>query len=253
VVPSTCATARSSKWLDGARDCRSSAYRYCGFAVPPWKSDKPRVPAIDVYGSLDCSSRPTSSRGQMISTVPLIRQLVRPNPHDPTGPVEDALLCPTGSTAVRVPCSMPGTRSALPFGEQLSGSSRTFPAIHRRSTSGQTRGWFDTLHGCRRFLSTSPRFEPVSCTRALGDGRAKLVETARAMIPTPSNVFRHGRSDAMRWALLSFDGFARSDIRRSARDGRIRAPRADSLYQWDVYESLFSFLSCVTCLADRRV
>src|SRR5256885_12256306 len=41
------------KWLENARDWNIGRTRYWGAPVPVWKSDDPKYPRLDVYGSLE--------------------------------------------------------------------------------------------------------------------------------------------------------------------------------------------------------
>ena len=51
-VPGHIKDGQFGKWLEGIKDWSISRNRFWGAPVPVWKSDDPKYPRIDVYGSV---------------------------------------------------------------------------------------------------------------------------------------------------------------------------------------------------------
>jgi len=188
------------KWLEGARDWSISRNRFWGSPVPVWKSDDPKYPRVDVYGSLeelekDFGTRPTDLHR------PAIDQLVRANPDDPSGRstmrrVEDVLDCWFESG------SMPFAQVHYPF-ENSEWFENHFPGDFIVEYVGQTRGWFYTLHVLASALFDKPAFSNCMAHGiVLGHDKLKLSKRLRNY-PDPDEMFNVYGSDAMRWYLLS--------------------------------------------------
>jgi isoleucyl-tRNA synthetase len=199
-VPDNVKEGQFGKWISGARDWSISRNRYWGSPIPVWKSDDPEYPRIDVYGSLDeieadFGVRPTDLHR------PMIDELTRPNPDDPTGTstmrrITDVLDVWFDSG------SMPFAQVHYPF-ENREWFETHNPADFIVEYIGQTRGWFYTLHVLSTALFDRPAFTNViSHGIVLGNDGQKMSKSLRNY-PDVSEVFERDGADAMRWFLMS--------------------------------------------------
>jgi isoleucyl-tRNA synthetase len=199
------------KWLANARDWSISRSRFWGSPIPVWKSDNPEYPRVDVYGSLeqlqkDFGQVGTGSGvngGVEITNLhrPMVDDLTRPNPDDPTGK----------STMRRVPevldCwfesgSMPFAQVHYPF-ENADWFEHHYPGDFIVEYISQVRGWFYTMHVLATALFDRPAFRNCVVHGVLlgSDGR-KMSKSLRNY-PDVYEMFEVYGSDAMRWMLMS--------------------------------------------------
>jgi isoleucyl-tRNA synthetase len=230
-VPAHVRDGAFGKWLAGARDWSISRNRFWGSPIPVWRSDDPEFPRIDVYGSLDEIERDFGVRPDDLHR-PLIDELTRPNPDDPSGRatmrrVEEVLDCWFESG------SMPYAQVHYPFAHERWFASH-FPADFIVEYIGQTRAWFYNLHVLATALFDKPAFSNcVVHGVILGNDGQKMSKRLRNY-PDPEEMFADHGADAIRWFLLSSPVLRGQDMVADER-GIVAALRQAVLPLWSAY------------------
>ncbi|MCC6784291.1 MAG: isoleucine--tRNA ligase [Planctomycetes bacterium] len=215
-IPERIRDGQFGKWLENARDWSISRNRFWGTPIPVWRSDDPRYPRIDVYGSIAELERDFGVKVTDLHR-PFIDELVRRNPDDPSGRsmmrrVPEVLDCWFESG------SMPFAQIHYPF-ENKDWFEHHFPADFIVEYVAQTRGWFYTLVVLGTALFDRPPFRNVICHGVVLDADGQKLSKKLRNYHDPQEVCETIGADALRWFLMASPILTGGDL-RIEKDGK---------------------------------
>lgn len=214
-IPEHVKNGRFGKWLEGAREWSITRNRFWGCPIPVWKSNDPKYPRIDVYGSLEEIEKDFGIRPKDLHR-PFIDKLTRKNPDDPTGKsmmvrVPDVLDCWFESG------SMPYAQMHYPF-ENKEYFENNFPADFITEGDGQLRGWFYALLVLSTALFDKHPFRNCISYGTIVDETGKKLSKRLRNYVDPYEAFEIYGSDSMRWLMLKSPALKGEETRIS-KDG----------------------------------
>ena len=196
-VPAHVRDGAFGKWLEGARDWSIRRNRFWGSPIPVWKSDDPRYPRIDVYGSARRARSATSACARPTCTARPSTSSSAPTPTTRPGGRRCA-GSPTCSTAGSSPGRCPSPRSTTPS-RPASGSSSTSRPTSSSSTSARPGAGSTPCTCWPPPCSTGRRSDTAWPTASCSATTAGRCRSGCGNYPDPDDHVRHvgGRRHAL--------------------------------------------------------